>query len=543
MKAEDLAGKACPYCLRPFIRNEKIVVCSACGLASHLLCWQKKGGCPTPDCGGFINEFLEGVALPVPPVSSEAPLQPMPAAPVMPEPAPEFTLPRESKPIPQKTGKAKPAAVILALAGAALVIVAAAVLLTSFVFIPAGLYSNAGSLFADGRYDEAYEIYSGLGGFRDSADKAAECIYMKADAAFQKGSYDEAKELFKLAGSFSDSETMVKKCDHQKAVKLQADGEYAKAKAIFKELAGFLDSDDRARDCDYMQASGLLSGAEGDTAKLDEAKALFVSLGDYRDAGDLARECDLKKADILIQNERFGEAYDILNPLAGLASADERLNTVANALLSRILASGNLEDPENSSFFYEKVRVLPDNRDYLTELTRYISARDSLSYWHQNPDSKKIAALVSKYEGDDAAARALVKVLEAVAENDFLGLQGWMKDGENRDAVKELWDFKFIRELVTDDTVFGAYLVGFWTDTTGAHSLEVTDLGDDAFGFDISLPLDIPPETTSLELTDMSLYCKNGNVTLSRAFTFEIDKPDEISVYCAADGNTYTFTR
>ncbi len=65
---------------------------------------------------------------------------------------------------------------------AALALVVALVVLTFTTFIPAGRYSKAVSLAADGEFDEAIAIFTDLGDFRDASAMAADTNYKKAQA-------------------------------------------------------------------------------------------------------------------------------------------------------------------------------------------------------------------------------------------------------------------------------------------------------------------------------------------------------------------------
>lgn len=45
-------GRECPYCKKIIQVDENIVVCSNCGIAHHLECWNENRGCTTYDCDG-----------------------------------------------------------------------------------------------------------------------------------------------------------------------------------------------------------------------------------------------------------------------------------------------------------------------------------------------------------------------------------------------------------------------------------------------------------------------------------------------------------
>lgn len=78
-------------------------------------------------------------------------------------------------------------------------------------------YKKATELYEQGNYAEAGEIFSKLGNYEDSADKANECKYQEASALLQNSDYDAAKELFSALGDYGDSADKVKFCDYKKA--------------------------------------------------------------------------------------------------------------------------------------------------------------------------------------------------------------------------------------------------------------------------------------------------------------------------------------
>ena len=103
-------------------------------------------------------------------------------------------------------------------------------------------YKKATELYEQGNYAEAGEIFSKLGNYEDSADKANECKYQEASAFLQNSDYDAAKELFSALGDYGDSADKVKFCDYKKAEKLLADDDYDAVKAIFSTLGSYENS-------------------------------------------------------------------------------------------------------------------------------------------------------------------------------------------------------------------------------------------------------------------------------------------------------------
>jgi hypothetical protein len=45
-----LQGRACGWCGVPLDFGDPAAVCTACSTATHAVCWDRQGGCPTADC-------------------------------------------------------------------------------------------------------------------------------------------------------------------------------------------------------------------------------------------------------------------------------------------------------------------------------------------------------------------------------------------------------------------------------------------------------------------------------------------------------------
>ena len=86
-----------------------------------------------------------------------------------------------------------------------------------------GNYKKATSLFDDGKYQEAAEIFVKLGDYEDSAEMANKCRYEAAKALFDAGSYEEARSAFSDLGEYEKSQEYLADCDHQIMLQKYAD--------------------------------------------------------------------------------------------------------------------------------------------------------------------------------------------------------------------------------------------------------------------------------------------------------------------------------
>jgi tetratricopeptide (TPR) repeat protein len=127
----------------------------------------------------------------------------------------------------------------------------------SAILLRRGFYNIAIERLDEGRYTDAYEVFSLLGGFEDSEMYAAECYryvsYQEGARLFQSGEHAKAREIFAELGDFRDSADMLEACDnyirYNRALELYAEEKYGQAHAIFAELGNFEDSAERMAKC------------------------------------------------------------------------------------------------------------------------------------------------------------------------------------------------------------------------------------------------------------------------------------------------------
>lgn len=77
------------------------------------------------------------------------------------------------------------------------------------VIIPNVKYNNAITLIEKGSYDEASEILTALGSYKNSKEKAFEAQYNKAIDLVNNGSYDEANEVFMSLNKDKESQSKI----------------------------------------------------------------------------------------------------------------------------------------------------------------------------------------------------------------------------------------------------------------------------------------------------------------------------------------------
>lgn len=53
---QELRGKVCPYCKKPFAEGDEVIFCHFCGTPHHAACWHENEGCTTAGCAGVMAE-------------------------------------------------------------------------------------------------------------------------------------------------------------------------------------------------------------------------------------------------------------------------------------------------------------------------------------------------------------------------------------------------------------------------------------------------------------------------------------------------------
>ena len=113
-------------------------------------------------------------------------------------------------------------------------------------------YQEAVDYLTAGDYDQAYNCFSMLGAFEDSADKALECLYLKAGEQFSSGLYSESAELYKQLGDYSDAAQQYLEAQYLYAQELISRYSYERARSILKELGAYRDSAEKLTSIDAI---------------------------------------------------------------------------------------------------------------------------------------------------------------------------------------------------------------------------------------------------------------------------------------------------
>ena len=147
----------------------------------------------------------------------------------------------------KKKAKKKKLIVILSIVLAVLLVGGAASYV--FYFEPNARYTEAVSLYNDGKYEEASTLFAELGNFKDSSDRVAQCDTAikqeKYDEAIKKAAnnkYGEAISMLTELGDFSDSKAKITELESKY---------YGLLQQIYAYVARGFDTDTALANCVY----------------------------------------------------------------------------------------------------------------------------------------------------------------------------------------------------------------------------------------------------------------------------------------------------
>lgn len=183
-----------------------------------------------------------------------------------------------------KTAKRKRTQIRVIVASSLLVLAVAIALLLVYIVIPEVKYKRALTKYEKGLYDEAYNEFEDLDGYKDSFLKMTE---VKKEKEYQLGIENMEKQLY-LAATIIFAELGTYKDCPQKLAEAQ--------EKVYEEKYG--------NACEYLE-NGLYNSAIN----------LFEELKDYRDSKEQIVEARYREAIRLIDFKEYFEAYKLLYSL------------------------------------------------------------------------------------------------------------------------------------------------------------------------------------------------------------------------------------
>lgn len=241
------------------------------------------------------------------------------------------------------------------------------------IYIKSQTYTNAQTLYTEGKYSEARELFISLGDFSNSTSMAFACVehlmgadYAQAAMLFEAGNYAEAKQAFLALGNHADSTEQAQKCQDKlneiqygEATALMQSGQHEAAMPLFKELGDYFDSAEMADRCyaaiqedQYRRACEMR-----DQQQYAQAISLFSELGSYRDSADQVIICteasnqtQYNEAVSAMNSQEYAVAFSILTSLGTYKDApqlaskcQDKLNEEAYAQAATMMSGGHYD--------------------------------------------------------------------------------------------------------------------------------------------------------------------------------------------------------
>lgn len=185
--------------------------------------------------------------------------------------------------------------------------------------------------------------------------------YQTAGTLYEEGKYAQALEMYEALGDYADSAKMAEICrqkaNYEKAGQLLAAGEYEQAAQMFDELGLYSDSPLMAAESRYIGGKASLEAED-----YERAIALLTTLGGYKDSMDLVN----------LARWRWVGQQRYTNVLAaeGTSYATVSLEPVENETLRIVVKKRDqiLSLPYEMEFIMTLVRTQPD-ADYSINYT------------------------------------------------------------------------------------------------------------------------------------------------------------------------------
>ena len=314
--------------------------------------------------------------------------------------------PKEKKPKKEKKAKKKKTGLIIVIWLLVLALLGAA---TVFVGIPYYKYYTATKALENGEYDTAYEAFTNLEDFMDSAEQAKISRYEKAKVLFVEGQFDSAREIFLELKKFKDSDELANKCLYRKAELALDAKEFDTAKDIFTQLGDYENSGEMAQKSIYMKAENALENKQ-----FDSAHDIFTELGTYSNSAEMADRALYLKGQDALEQKKFDEAYAIFS---AMPSVEDSAEMAKEAQYQKALALIEADDIDAALAILDTLEGYKDSADQ-SNVVQYHKAEQLLQN-KEYEEAYEIFISLGNYSDSQAKADALVLtwLQEALAAN------------------------------------------------------------------------------------------------------------------------------
>jgi hypothetical protein len=206
------------------------------------------------------------------------------------------------------------------------VIVLAFTILFIEEIIPGNRYSKATTMWEEGDYNSAAEIFQNLGDYKDADQKLLAVKYDQAEAMANTGDYDGAIANYTELADYEDAADKLNDAKCQKAAALLTEGNYSECIVQLEEVRKVDGNDKRIKETMDKAVAAVLNETSGDLSVLtnisddyfkENITACYalteycINMQDWRNAMEYAKLCgDYELAPTYFAYAKAKHAYD-----------------------------------------------------------------------------------------------------------------------------------------------------------------------------------------------------------------------------------------
>lgn len=171
-------------------------------------------------------------------------------------------------------------------------------------------YNNADNAYTSGDYNTALTVFTQLGDYKDSANRAKECIYKIAIQEYEAEDFQKALEDFKSISDYKDASDQAADCEYQ----LSTDGQFFRAlrKGLYERWDDSEKNNQQVEDpMVYAKYCDMELEQVSDFYDLDfDADGLKEKVDAYIDALNKAKDAtDYYNVNYVKYSDQWAEAY------------------------------------------------------------------------------------------------------------------------------------------------------------------------------------------------------------------------------------------
>ena len=405
------------------------------------------------------------------------------------------------RPRPEPEEKKKRISKKVVIAAAAAVVILISTLVGITVWLPYHRYQSARKLLESGQYEQAYQAFSAIEDYRDSAALLEQSVIRWADGLVEEEYYEQAVLVLEYLPESENAAQRQIQVRIQWAEKLSMNKEYIRALSVLKPMSQMEPIPAKMQEIQYNYAMYLLNEKQNYGAAYQE----FVALGTYRDSELSAPEAAKKW----------------------------------------ILEALDHSDVSQAERIRDTVQL---SRSQKKDLYKELYTRDIYDYSHAD------GALYSVHSDDLSVRRILLEMLPGSYPNKaklntlFTSLDvSWPSKfvRGHKDILKDLWYMPVVQNVLRNDECVADWLLGTWRTENGSYYLKFYQNDSGGISSQYTLPwIPNPKGTKYFEIRNLTyvLTDEDSNV-LAKVYRFNLLEPDKIEVYAFKNQKTYTLVR